>query len=275
MVALAWPARPYLSFAATGAWMGKDLLLSGLTPVQVRAYVSDLLKFVESIAPARRRFSARWSSDQEEGEEQCVIALPQQQQQLRVRIVVADAEVWARLPVCGEEFQLARVGDLHDFLLLYLAPDVASMHCLHMLSSGLFSAANNDDDEFGLLAVRYRAAMRADFRIELKECGPGALCDNDDDEEEVWLEFWLHSQEKSMQLVLDQDLRVATAPLQPEATTDNNASAERRQAMESIEHSFCRSCLAEEKKNALPTPEFLPRTRELLLWAVEEALQRA
>ena len=258
----------------------KDLLLSDLTPEQIRAYVGDLLKFVESIAPARRRFRARWSLGQEE--EECVIALLQQPQELRLRLV-ATKEVWARLPVCQDEFRLARVGDLHDYLLQYLAPDVASLHSLHMLSSGLFSsvaAADDDnDDASGLrsLAARHRAEMRKDFRIEMKECGPGALPVDEEvegeeaaSEDEVWLEFWLHRQEQSMQVVLDEDLRVAAAPPPPKPESEK-ADDERRQAMESIEHSFCRSCLAQEKKNALPTPEFLPRTRQLLLWAVQSA----
>ena len=73
-----------------------------------------------------------------------------------------------------------------------------------------------------------------------------------------------------MQVVLDEDLRVAAAPPPPKPESEE-ADDERRQAMESIEHSFCRSCLAQEKKNALPTPEFLPRTRQLLLWAVQGA----
>ena len=63
----------------------KDLLLSDLTPEEIRAYVGDLLKFVESIAPARRRFRARWSLGKEE--EECVIALLQHRSGAGQRIV--------------------------------------------------------------------------------------------------------------------------------------------------------------------------------------------
>ena len=266
--------------------MSKDKRLAGLPCEEVELYMRDMLHFIENIGPARKRFDMRWSesglvcSIQPEGVAVELLLVEEEDSPIKKRV----ARLWAKPPRFRREYELMYVGDLHDYLMLFLAPDVASLHSLHLLSSGLFTTLGNDE-----VAARYRAAMSADFRIELKE------------QEEEGLQFWLHTPERSMRIALGDDLRLLTTtaeqPQQPlKKSDDDDDEQAKRKLMQtgagfsfgspapaeedddedkwvdrSIEYSCFRSCYPEDKKKTLPLPEFLPRTQEMLVWLVNQA----